>query len=44
MQKAGLVELTNYDHATLLGTFLEIAFWLEQDELLEEGSAGLLAR
>jgi len=44
VQKAGLVELTNDDRATLLGAFLEIASWLRQDELLEDESAGLLAR
>ena len=38
VQKAGLVELTGDDRATLLGAFLEIASWLQQDELLEEAT------
>ncbi len=36
VQKAGLVELTHDDRATLLGAFLEIASWLKGDEFQEE--------
>jgi len=44
VQKAGLVELTDNDRAALLGAFLEIASWLQQDEPLGGESTGLLAR
>jgi len=38
VQKAGLVELLDDDRATLLGAFLEIASWLQEDEALEEAT------
>ena len=31
MQKAGLVELVNDDRAILLGAFLDIAQWLQEE-------------
>jgi len=36
VQKAGLVELVDDDRATLLGAFLEIAGWLQEDERQKE--------
>ena len=46
VQKAGLVELTDDDRATLLGAFLEIAdqLQLREDEHQEASRADLLAR
>jgi len=44
VQRAGLVELTDDDRATLLGAFLEIASWLQEDEHQGEESVDLLAR
>ena len=44
MQKAGLVELTADDRATLLGAFLELADRLQQDERQDESRTELLAR
>lgn len=38
VQKAGLVELVDDDRATLLGAFLEIAGWLQEDEHQEEAT------
>ena len=44
VQKAGLVELLEDDRATLLGAFLELADWLQQDERQDESRTELLAR
>ena len=46
VQKAGLVELTDDDRATLLGAFLELADRLQaqEDERQEETPANLKAR
>ena len=46
VQKAGLVELTDDDRATLLGAFLELAgrLQLQADERQDESRAELLAR
>ena len=44
VQKAGLVELTDDDRATLLGAFLELADGLQGDERQDESRAELLAR
>ena len=46
VQKAGLIELTDDDRATLLGAFLELADQLQQqgDERQEEKPADLMAR
>lgn len=39
VQKARLVELVDDDRATLLGAFLEVAGWLQEDERQEEATA-----
>ena len=44
VQKAGLVELTDDDRATLLGAFLELADRLQADERQDASQAELLAR
>ena len=44
VHKAGLVELTDDDRATLLGAFLELADRLQADERQDESQAELLAR
>ena len=44
MHKAGLVELTDDDRATLLGAFLELANRLQADERQDESRTELLAR
>ena len=44
MHKAGLVELTDDDRATLLGAFLELADRLREDEHLDASRADLLSR
>lgn len=46
VQKAGLVELVDDDRATLLGAFLEVAAWLQEqaDERQGEKPADLMAR
>ena len=46
VQKAGLVELTDDDRATLLGAFLELADRLQSqaDERQDESQAELIAR
>lgn len=44
IQKAGLVELTDDDRATLLGAFLELADKLQRDERQDESQTELLAR
>ena len=44
VQKAGLVELTSDDRATLLGAFLELSNQLQADECRHESRAALLAR
>ena len=44
VQKAGLVELTDDDRATLLGAFLELADRLQDDERQDESRIELLAR
>jgi len=38
VHKAGLVELVDDDRATLLGAFLEIAGWLQEDEHQEKAT------
>jgi hypothetical protein len=38
VHKAGLVELLDDDRAILLGAFLEIASWLQEDEALEKAT------
>ena len=43
MQKAGLVELTDDDRATLLGAFLELVDRLQADERQDESRTVLLA-
>ena len=44
VHKAGLIELTDDDRATLLGAFLELADRLQADERQDESRAVLLAR
>ena len=44
VQKAGLVELTDDDRATMLGAFLELADRLQADERQDKDQAELLAR
>ena len=44
VHKAGLIELTDDDRATLLGAFLELAERLQADECQDESRAVLLAR
>ena len=44
VQKAGLVELTDDDRATLLGAFLELADRLQADERQDASRTELLAR
>ena len=44
VHKAGLVELTDDDRATLLGAFLELADRLQEDERQDESRTELIAR
>ena len=44
VHKAGLIELTDDDRATLLGAFLELADKLQEDERQDASQADLLAR